>query len=162
MFTVPLWLIILKMFPRTLLSYLNSASTLELYKGFQEEPYSVALHPLGLFILTSFADKLCFMNLLTDDIRIFKEFSVRGCREVSVRVLPALLLCPRYGSHDLSVLCFFFQCAFSHGGHMFAAVSGNIILIYSSVTFENTLSLKGHNGKVRLEKKIQWVSGSAS
>ncbi|XP_048844683.1 cilia- and flagella-associated protein 57 isoform X2 [Brienomyrus brachyistius] len=97
------------------------SNTLELCKGFQEEPYSVALHPLGLFILTGFADKLCFMNLLTDDIRTFKEFSVRGCRE----------------------------CAFSHGGHMFAAVSGHIILIYSSVTFENTLSLQGHNGKVR-------------
>ena len=41
------------------------------------------------------------------------------------------------------------QCAFSHGGHMFAAVNGNIIHIYSSTTFENLLNLKGHNGKVR-------------
>uniref|UniRef100_A0A3B3T671 Cilia and flagella associated protein 57 n=1 Tax=Paramormyrops kingsleyae TaxID=1676925 RepID=A0A3B3T671_9TELE len=109
----------------------NFESTLELYKGFQEEPYSVALHPLGIFMLTGFADKLCFMNLLTDDIRTFKEFSVRGCRE----------------------------CAFSHGGHMFAAVNGNIILIYSSVTFENTLSLKGHNGKVR---SIIWSEDDSS
>ncbi|XP_072560503.1 cilia- and flagella-associated protein 57 isoform X2 [Paramormyrops kingsleyae] len=107
------------------------SNTLELYKGFQEEPYSVALHPLGIFMLTGFADKLCFMNLLTDDIRTFKEFSVRGCRE----------------------------CAFSHGGHMFAAVNGNIILIYSSVTFENTLSLKGHNGKVR---SIIWSEDDSS
>lgn len=31
---------------------------------------------------------------------------------------------------------------------MFAAVEGNIIRIYSFTTFENILSLKGHNEKV--------------
>ncbi|XP_044067286.1 cilia- and flagella-associated protein 57 isoform X2 [Siniperca chuatsi] len=98
---------------------------LELYKEFQEEAYSVALHPTGLFILVGFSDKLRLMNLLIDDIRTFKEFTVRGCRE----------------------------CAFSHGGHMFAAVSGNVIYIYSVTSFENILNLKGHNGKVR---GIEW------
>ncbi|KAL4660096.1 WD repeat-containing protein 65-like [Arapaima gigas] len=96
-------------------------NTLELYKGFQEEAYSIALHPSGLFVLVGFADKLRWLNLLIDDIRTFKEFNMRGCRE----------------------------CVFSYGGHMFAAVNGNIIQIYSSTTFENTLNLKGHNGKVR-------------
>ncbi|XP_035517008.1 cilia- and flagella-associated protein 57 [Morone saxatilis] len=98
---------------------------LELYKEFQEEAYSVALHPTGLFILVGFSDKLRLMNLLIDDIRTFKEFTVRGCRE----------------------------CAFSHGGHMFAAVNGNVIHIYSVTSFENILNLKGHNGKVR---GIEW------
>lgn len=55
---------------------------LELYKEFQEEAYSVALHPSGLFILVGFSDKLRLMNLLIDDIRTLKEFTVRGCREV--------------------------------------------------------------------------------
>ncbi|KAG9273686.1 cilia- and flagella-associated protein 57 [Astyanax mexicanus] len=96
-------------------------NALELYKEFQEESYSVALHPSGLFILVGFSDKIRLMNLLIDDIRTFKEFTVRGCRE----------------------------CAFSHGGHMFAAVNGNVIHIYSTTTFENVLNLKGHNGKVR-------------
>ncbi|KAL0966818.1 hypothetical protein UPYG_G00300520 [Umbra pygmaea] len=96
-------------------------NVLELYKEFQEEAYSVSLHPSGLFVLVGFSDKLRFMNLLIDDFRIFKEFTVRGCRE----------------------------CAFSHGGHMFAAVNGNVIHIYSTSTFENLLNLKGHNGKVR-------------
>ena len=41
------------------------------------------------------------------------------------------------------------QCSFSKGGHLFAAVHGNIIQIYSTTTFENVLNLKGHNGKVR-------------
>ncbi|KAM4581818.1 cilia- and flagella-associated protein 57 [Fundulus diaphanus] len=98
---------------------------LELYKEFQEEAFSVALHPTGLFILVGFSDKLRLMNLFIDDIRTFKEFTLRGCRE----------------------------CAFSHGGHMFAAVNGNVIHIYSFTSFENILNLKGHNGKVRA---IEW------
>ncbi|XP_071773803.2 cilia and flagella associated protein 57 [Centroberyx gerrardi] len=98
---------------------------LEFYKQFEEVAYSVALHPTGLFILVGFSDKLRLLNLLIDDICPVKEFTVRGCRE----------------------------CAFSHGGHMFAAVNGNVIHIYSFTTFENLLSLKGHNGKVRA---IEW------
>lgn len=41
------------------------------------------------------------------------------------------------------------QCAFSNGGHLFAAVHGNVIQIYSTTTFECVTNLKGHNGKVR-------------
>ncbi|XP_064626846.1 cilia- and flagella-associated protein 57-like [Lineus longissimus] len=94
---------------------------LELYKEFAEEAYSIALHPSGLYILVGFSDKLRLMNLLIDDIRTFKEFTIRGCRE----------------------------CSFSNGGHLFAAVHSNVIQIYSSTTFENVANLKGHNGKIR-------------
>ncbi|TSL47697.1 Cilia- and flagella-associated protein 57 [Bagarius yarrelli] len=94
---------------------------LDLYKEFQEELFSVALHPSGLFLLAGFSDKLHLMNLLVDDIRTFRMFTVRNCRE----------------------------CVFSHGGHMFAAVNGNVIHLYSTVTFDNILNLKGHSGKVR-------------
>ncbi|CAH2310484.1 cilia- and flagella-associated 57 [Pelobates cultripes] len=95
-------------------------NSLELYREYQEEVYSVSLHPSGLYALVGFSDKLRLMNLLIDDIRTFKEFTVRGCRE----------------------------CAFSHGGHLFAAVNGNVIHIYSTTTFENVLNLEGHSGKV--------------
>lgn len=94
---------------------------LEIYKEFQEEAYSIALHPTGLYILVGFSDKLRFMTLLIDDIRTLKEFTVRSCRE----------------------------CVFSNGGHLFAAVNGNVINIYSATTFEDVLNLKGHNEKVR-------------
>jgi hypothetical protein len=57
-------------------------SNLELYKEFAEEALSIALHPSGLYVLVGFSDKLRLMNLLIDDIRTFREFSVRGCREV--------------------------------------------------------------------------------
>ncbi|VDM20630.1 unnamed protein product [Hydatigera taeniaeformis] len=96
-------------------------SKLELYKEFAEEAYSIALHPLGHFILVGFSDKLRLMNLLIDDIRTFKEFPIRGCKE----------------------------CAFSNGGHLFAAVQGNNIQLYSSTSFALINSLKAHNGKIR-------------
>ncbi|XP_063153827.1 cilia- and flagella-associated protein 57 isoform X2 [Candoia aspera] len=96
-------------------------NTLDLYKEYQEEAYALAFHPGGLYVLVGFADKLRLMNLLIDDIRTFKDFTVRGCRE----------------------------CAFSTGGHLFAAVNGNVIHIYSAISFDNVINLKGHNGKVR-------------
>ena len=63
---------------------------IELYKEFAEEAYSIALHPSGLFILVGFSDKLRLMNILIDDIRTFKEFTIRGCREVT---LPLIMRC---------------------------------------------------------------------
>ncbi|KAA0718887.1 Cilia- and flagella-associated protein 57 [Triplophysa tibetana] len=96
-------------------------NVLEMYMEFQEEAYSIALHPTGLYILVGFSDRLRLMNLLIDDISTFKEFNIRGCRE----------------------------CVFSHGGHLFAAVNGNVINIYSTTTFDDVLNLKGHNEKVR-------------
>lgn len=59
-------------------------SALEIYREFSEEAYSIALHPSGLYLLVGFLDKLRLMNILIDDIKQFKEFTVRGCREVLV------------------------------------------------------------------------------
>ncbi|XP_044533122.1 cilia- and flagella-associated protein 57 [Gracilinanus agilis] len=96
-------------------------NNLELYKEYQEEAYTISLHPSGHYTVVGFADKLRIMNLLINDIRSFKEFPIRGCRE----------------------------CAFSNGGHLFAAVNGNVIHIYTSTSLENISNLKGHTGKVR-------------
>lgn len=93
----------------------------ELVKYFPEEAYSVAFHPSGVHILVGFADKLRLMNLLMDDIRAYKEFGIKACREAR----------------------------FSHGGQYFGAVNGNTIQIYNSYTCENIGNLRGHNGKVR-------------
>jgi WD40 repeat protein len=100
-------------------NYLDSTS--ELIKYFAEEAFSIALHPSGLYLLVGFSDKLRLMNLLIDDIRTYREFTIRGCRE----------------------------CKFSNGGQYFAAVHGNSIQIFSTWSFENLCHLKGHNGKVR-------------
>eukprot|EP00217_Crustomastix_stigmatica_P010708 CAMPEP_0183813298 /NCGR_PEP_ID=MMETSP0803_2-20130417/52843_1 /TAXON_ID=195967 /ORGANISM="Crustomastix stigmata, Strain CCMP3273" /LENGTH=1181 /DNA_ID=CAMNT_0026058151 /DNA_START=28 /DNA_END=3573 /DNA_ORIENTATION=- len=100
-------------------NYLDKSS--ELVKFFPEEAHSVAFHPSGLHVLVGFSDKLRLMNLLMDDIRPYKEFGIKSCRE----------------------------CRFSHGGQYFAAVNGNTIQIFNTYTCENIGNLRGHNGKVR-------------
>ncbi|XP_026966553.1 LOW QUALITY PROTEIN: cilia- and flagella-associated protein 57 [Sagmatias obliquidens] len=101
------------------------SNTQELFKEYQEEAYAISLHPSGHYVVVGFADKLRLMNLLIDDIRSFKEYSVRGCKE----------------------------CCFSNGGHLFAAVNGNVIHIFSATSLENISNLKGHTGKIR---SIAW------
>ncbi|KAJ3047877.1 Cilia- and flagella-associated protein 57, partial [Rhizophlyctis rosea] len=93
----------------------------ELVKYFPEEAYSVALHPSGLYLLVGFSDKLRLMNILTDDLRLFREFPIRGCRE----------------------------CRFTPGGHLFAATHTNLIHLYNTWTFDPLGSLKAHNGKIK-------------
>ncbi|KFO93144.1 WD repeat-containing protein 65, partial [Buceros rhinoceros silvestris] len=105
-------------------------NTLELYKEYREEAYTVSLHPTGLFCLVGFSDKLRFISLLYEDMHVFKEFAVRMCRE----------------------------CSFSNEGHLFAAVSENVIQIYSSITFENISNLKGHSGKIHA---VKWSADDA-
>ena len=99
-------------------NYMDKTS--ELIKFFPEEGFSVAFHPSGLHILVGFADKLRLMNLLIDDIRTYKEFGIKACKE----------------------------CSFSNGGNLFAAVNGNTIQIFNTYTCENIGNLRGHNGKV--------------
>ena len=71
-----------RLFGHVFLSLTHTHSSLDLHKEFPEEAYSVALHPSGLFVLVGFSEKLRLMNLLINDIRPYKEFLIRGCREV--------------------------------------------------------------------------------
>lgn len=96
-----------------------------LTKQYNEDVYCVALHPTGLFCLIGFSDKLRFMSILMDDLLTIQEIPVRNCRTVS----------------------------FSQGGHLFAAVNGNIIQVYTTVGFTNRFLLKGHTGRI---KSVVW------
>ena len=98
-------------------NYLDKSS--DIFKTFTEEVHSISFHPSSLR-LAGFSDKLRLMNLLMDDIRPYKEFAIKMCRE----------------------------CRFSTGDK-FAAVNGNMIQIYSTYTCENIGNLRGHNGKVK-------------
>ncbi|KAJ8986164.1 hypothetical protein NQ317_005638 [Molorchus minor] len=92
----------------------------ELIRHFEDDIYSVALHPSGLYAAIGFSDKLRFMAITIDDIATVKEFNIRTCRMVS----------------------------FSRLGHFFAAANGNVIEVYSSITFVQMYVLKGHSGKI--------------
>ncbi|KAL2735709.1 cilia- and flagella-associated protein 57 [Vespula squamosa] len=95
--------------------------SLVMLKQYEEDICSIALHPMGLFCLVGFIDKLRFMSILIDDLLSIYEFSIRNCKTV----------------------------VFSHGGHMFAAVNGNVIQVYTTIGFYNRFLLKGHTAKVK-------------
>ena len=103
--------------------------SVDLMRVFEEDITSCAFHS-GLVILVDFTDKLQLMNLLMDDIRTFKEFSVKACNE----------------------------CVFSTGGHLFAAVSGNAIHLYDfyiSSAWRSMATTKGHvSGLLRQRPNI--------
>lgn len=94
-----------------------------LYKQYQEDIYSVDMHPTGLYAVVGFASKLRYLTILIDEFIVTREIPIRYCN----------------------------VCKFSEQGHLFAAVNGNVIMIYSSISFENVINLKGHNGRVSLE-----------
>ncbi|ORX57709.1 WD repeat-containing protein 65 [Piromyces finnis] len=100
-------------------------NTNEITKFFNDDIYSVSLHPSGLNILAGFSDKLRLMNILIDDLKPYKEFNIRGCKE----------------------------CKFSNGGQYFAAAYRNCVHIFSTWSFENLCSLKGHSSKIQ---SIYW------
>eukprot|EP00927_Polykrikos_kofoidii_P049000 TRINITY_DN43152_c0_g1_i1.p1 TRINITY_DN43152_c0_g1~~TRINITY_DN43152_c0_g1_i1.p1 ORF type:complete len:1459 (-),score=287.25 TRINITY_DN43152_c0_g1_i1:39-4415(-) len=80
-----------------------------------EEPTGVALHPLGYLLALSFVDKIRLMQILSTELQLYCEFSVRGGKF------------PR----------------FSHGGHLLAAVHGKGVLVYSTRTLTKVVALRG-------------------
>jgi len=99
-------------------NYLDNS--LEIVKEFQESVYCVSFNPDGLSMLIGFGDKLRLCGVFYDDIRFIREFPIRGCR-----------------------------CAkFSNGGHLFAAVNGSKIQIYSALTFQLMNTLHRHSASV--------------
>lgn len=94
--------------------------TVVLMREFSEVPLSLSFHPSGLHLLVGFSDKLRLMNLLMDDIRTYKEFPIKACKE----------------------------CRFSNGGQYFAAANGNVVQVFQTYTFECILTLRGHAGRV--------------
>ncbi|XP_030754252.1 cilia- and flagella-associated protein 57 isoform X2 [Sitophilus oryzae] len=93
---------------------------LELVQNFEDDIYSVALHPTGLYCVVGFSDKLRYMTIMIDDVITSKEFGIRNCK----------------------------LSEFSSLGHLFAATNGNVIQVYSSITFNIMYMLKGHNGRI--------------
>ncbi|RQM17951.1 hypothetical protein B5M09_007464, partial [Aphanomyces astaci] len=85
-----------------------------------EEALAVALHPSGLHVVVAFTDKLRMLNILMDDIRPYREFGVKACREVR----------------------------FSHGGQYFAVANNNTIQVYGTYSGELMAVLRGHTNQV--------------
>lgn len=97
----------------------NDKST-DIMKIFKEDTHSIAFHPSGLHVVVGFTDKLKMLNILMDDIRSFREFAIKACKEVR----------------------------FSHGGQFFAAANNNVVQVYSMYTGELVAVLRGHSNRV--------------
>ncbi|XP_073392663.1 uncharacterized protein [Physcomitrium patens] len=99
----------------------------EILKFFPSEALSVSIHPNGLYLLVGCMDCLHLLNMVIDDLSLWKEFpSVKGCTD----------------------------CAFSRGGQCFAAATGNVIHVISTYTGQIIGHLRGHTNKVR---SIWWA-----
>lgn len=94
--------------------------TLEIFKQFQEDIYGIGIHPTGLFAIAGFSDKMRYLTITIDNLLKTREFNIRCCK----------------------------LCCFSNLGHVFAATNGNVIQVYSTITFEQIFLLKGHSGVV--------------
>ncbi|EGR31811.1 WD repeat protein [Ichthyophthirius multifiliis] len=101
-------------------------NTLENSKLFDEEAYSVAIHPSGFHIIVGFADRIKFLNIFENDLISFKELTVKNCREIQ----------------------------FSNGGHLFAITNITTVQVFDFYTGEmaSHLAFRG-SGKV---KSIFW------
>lgn len=107
-------------FDRTLRIWNYENETIELLKRYQEDILTCDLHPTGYFTVVGFSDKLRVLKIMMNDFVSDREYPIRGCKLVK----------------------------YSKLGHLFAAVNGNMIQVYSSVSYEHMFNLKGHNGIV--------------
>eukprot|EP00667_Euglena_gracilis_P001098 EG_transcript_1098 len=89
----------------------------ELRKSFDEEVFSAACHPTGLFFLLGFRYRLVMFFLLDGELTLLHEWPLNCCRGVR----------------------------FSHGGQHFAAGSVNRVFLYDTYTFECLASLQGQD-----------------
>ncbi|ETK90168.1 hypothetical protein L915_06001 [Phytophthora nicotianae] len=99
-------------------NYLDKST--DILKFFREDALCVAFHPSGLHVAVGFTDKLRMLNVLMDDIRSCREFTIKGCREVR----------------------------FSNGGQFFAAANSNVVHVYATYTGELVSVLRGHSNRV--------------
>ena len=93
---------------------------IEIMKFFQEEPFSVSIHPTGLYIAVGFTDKIKLMSILLDDMVTTREFHIRSCT------------CMK----------------FAEGGHLLACANGANVQVFSTYTGNMVTSLR-HTAKVR-------------
>ncbi|XP_063224801.1 cilia- and flagella-associated protein 57 [Bacillus rossius redtenbacheri] len=113
---------------RTVRLWNHDTGSQQLERQYQDDVHCVALHPTGLFAAVGFSDKLRLVMLLMEELQPISAFPVRGCKE----------------------------CVFSASGHLLAAANGNIIQLFSTVSFGTVQTLTTHKGIVH---GLAWAAG---
>jgi WD40 repeat protein len=96
-------------------------NNLEIVTEFTENVYSVSIHPDRFSMLIGFGDKLRLCSVFYEDIKPIQELPIHVCR------------CVKFWVSD----------------HLFAAVNGSKIPVYSSVTFQLVNTLHGQSAGVQ-------------
>ncbi|CAF0922961.1 unnamed protein product [Brachionus calyciflorus] len=92
-----------------------------LSKRFEESVQSVSLHPNGLFLAVSFANKLILYSIILNDLKAIFTFKITQANYIK----------------------------FSNGGKFLGATSLNTIKIFNIWTFEKCLEIKLRIGKIQ-------------
>ena len=93
---------------RTVRVWNYHTKSLEIAEQQTDECFAVAFHPSGFHIVVALSDKILMMNVFSKTLKQFKTLQIKGCLEI----------------------------AFSHGGHLFAAVHQSNIFVYNFWTGE--------------------------
>eukprot|EP00102_Acyrthosiphon_pisum_P002329 XP_001943650.2 PREDICTED: cilia- and flagella-associated protein 57-like [Acyrthosiphon pisum] len=99
-------------------NYLNCS--LLLSQQYQEDVFSVSLHPSGLYSVAAFTGKVEFQLVHTEGLKSWREFAVTSCNLTE----------------------------FSMSGHMFALANQFDVDVYCSVKFEKRFTYKGHSNTI--------------
>lgn len=97
-------------------------NSVELKQNFDEELFTVAFHPSGLYLILSGTNSLKYMSIYLESCKVIHVLNVHSCK----------------------------NCIFSNGGHLFALIHGTIIQVYSSVKYNEIGSIKSQDmGKIK-------------
>ncbi|XP_014256263.1 cilia- and flagella-associated protein 57-like isoform X2 [Cimex lectularius] len=105
---------------RTAIIWDYKTREMQFHKEFQDEIYSATMHPTGFYCLIGFTDKLKLLVIFIDNMKTIRHADIKACPLVE----------------------------FSCGGHLFGAVNGVYIEVYSAITFLQLHVLKGHVGPI--------------
>ncbi|XP_050527908.1 cilia- and flagella-associated protein 57-like [Daktulosphaira vitifoliae] len=94
------------------------SQTLIFSQHYQENVFSVSVHPTGLYSLASFISKVEFQLIQMEGLKEWKKIAMMDCN----------------------------LTAFSNSGHMFALANHHKVDVYCSVIFEHRYTLRGHSG----------------
>jgi hypothetical protein len=107
---------------RTLVLWNYDTHSIDLRQQFEEDLFSVAMHPSGMYLLLATSNSLKFMSICSNKCKILFVYNVRSCS----------------------------NCLFSHGGFKFVAVHGTVVQIYTTLTSQEPQSIKTQDmGKIK-------------
>ena len=107
---------------RSIVIWNHDTKSIELRQQFDNDLFSVAFHPSGMYLIVCTTNTLNYMKICLDSMQVLHTLNMRNCN----------------------------NCSFSNGGHMFAFVHGTVVQIYSSLRYVELGAIKTQEmGKIK-------------